>query len=65
VLGRHLSVPVVSIPQEEAFAHFGFLGMFAGIDAPASSALTQQWLGWKPKEIGLIADIGRPGYFPS
>lgn len=64
VLGRHLDVPVVSIPQEEAFAHFGFLGMFAGIDAPASSALTQQWLGWKPKEIGLIADIGQPGYFP-
>src|ERR1700679_958112 len=64
VLGRHLNVPVVSIPQEEAFAHFGFLGMFAGIDAPASSALTQRWLGWKPKEIGLIADIGRPGYFP-
>jgi nucleoside-diphosphate-sugar epimerase len=63
VFGRHLSVPVVSIPPEEAGAHFGWLGMFAAIDAPASSALTQQWLGWKPREIGLLADIGQPGYF--
>jgi len=63
VLGRHLNVPVVSITAEEAPAHFGWMGMFVGIDAPASSALTQKWLGWKPKEIGLIADIGQLGYF--
>jgi hypothetical protein len=25
--------------------------------------LTRQWLGWKPTEIGMIADISRPGYF--
>jgi hypothetical protein len=37
--------------------------MFAGLDMPASSALTQQRLGWKPTQIGLIADIGRPNYF--
>jgi hypothetical protein len=37
--------------------------MFAGMDGPASSALTRQWLGWKPTQIGLIADISRPGYF--
>jgi hypothetical protein len=37
--------------------------MFAGLDIPASGALTQKWLGWKPKEIGLIADIGKPNYF--
>jgi len=65
VFGKHLNVPVRSIPQEEAPAHFGWLAMFAMIDAPASSVLTQQRLGWKPKEIGLIADVGRPGYFPN
>jgi nucleoside-diphosphate-sugar epimerase len=65
VIGRHLKVPVVSITPEEAGAHFGWLGMFTGIDAPASSALTQQRLGWKPKEIGMLADIGQPGYFAS
>ena len=63
VLGRAAGVPAISIPAEKAGEHFGWLGMFAGIDAPASSALTQQRLGWKPKEIGLIADIGQPGYF--
>ena len=63
VFARHLNVPTRSIPLEDAGAHFGWLGMFAAIDAPASSALTQDWLGWKPKEIGLLEDIGRPGYF--
>jgi nucleoside-diphosphate-sugar epimerase len=63
VIGRALNVPVVSIKQEEAGDHYGPLAMFAGLDMPASSALTQKWLGWKPKEIGLIADIGQPGYF--
>jgi nucleoside-diphosphate-sugar epimerase len=63
VLGKQLNVPVVSIKLEDAAAHFGFVGMFAGLDMPASSAKTQAQLGWKPKEIGLIADISQPGYF--
>jgi nucleoside-diphosphate-sugar epimerase len=63
ILGRHLKLAVTSISPEEASAHFGMMAMFAGMDGAASSALTQQWLGWKPTEIGLIADIGRPGYF--
>jgi nucleoside-diphosphate-sugar epimerase len=63
VIGRALNVPVVSIKQEEAGDYYGPLAMFAGLDIPASSALTQKWLGWKPKEIGLIADISQPGYF--
>jgi nucleoside-diphosphate-sugar epimerase len=63
VLGRQLKLPAASIPQENAAEHFGMAAMFAGIDGPASSALTQAWLGWEPHEIGMIADIGRPGYF--
>ncbi len=43
--------------------YYGPLAMFAGLDMPASSALTQQRLGWTPTGIGLIADIGQPGYF--
>ena len=65
VIGRALNVPVVSIKQDEAGDYYGPLAMFAGLDMPASSALTQKWLGWTPKEIGLIADIGQPNYFPS
>ena len=63
VLGRALNVPVASIGKEEAGAHFGPLAMFAGLDMPASSEKTQAELGWKPTGIGLIADIGQPGYF--
>ena len=63
VVGRALDVPVISIKLEQAGDYYGPLAMFAGLDIPASSALTQKWLGWKPKEIGLIADIGQPNYF--
>jgi len=57
VIGRGLKVPVVSLSQEEAQAHFGWLAMFAGVDMPASGALTRQRLGWKPTGPGLIADL--------
>jgi len=63
VLGRALNAPVISVKQEDAGKYYGPLAMFAGLDIPASSALTQKWLGWKPTQIGLIADIGQPNYF--
>ncbi len=63
VIGRALNVPVVSIRKEEAADYYGPFAMFAGLDMPASSALTQQRLGWTPTGIGLIADISQPGYF--
>jgi nucleoside-diphosphate-sugar epimerase len=65
VIGRALNVSVVSIKKEEAGEYFGPLAMFAGLDMPASSALTQRRLGWKPTQIGLIADIDHPNYFAS
>ena len=63
VISRALNVPTISIKKEDASDYYGPLAMFAGQDMPASSALTQQRLGWTPTGIGLIADIGRPGYF--
>jgi nucleoside-diphosphate-sugar epimerase len=63
IVGRHLKLPVASIAPEKASDHFGMMAMFAGRNGAASSTLTQQWLGWKPAQIGLIADISRPGYF--
>jgi nucleoside-diphosphate-sugar epimerase len=65
IVSRHLKLPVASISPEEASAHFGMMAMFAGMDGAASSALTQRWLGWKPTQIGLIADISQPNYFGS
>ena len=62
-IGRGLKVPVVSKSPEEAAAHFGFLGMFVGRDLAGSSVQTQQRLGWRPSEPGLIADLDRVEYF--
>lgn len=61
-LGRGLKVPVISIKPEEAEAHFGWLARFAGHDMPASGALTQHKLNWKPTGPGLIADLDRMDY---
>jgi nucleoside-diphosphate-sugar epimerase len=61
VIGRGLNVPVVSLPPEQA-GHFGWLGPFAGLDFPASSALTREWLGWRPTGPGLIADLENMRY---
>jgi nucleoside-diphosphate-sugar epimerase len=62
VIGRGLKVPVVSLSPEEAPAHFGWLAMFAGHDVPASSAQTQERLGWHPSGPGLIADLEQMHY---
>ena len=62
-IGRGLNLPVVSKSPEEAAEHFGFLGFFFGLDAPASSALTQEQLGWEPKQPGLMADLDHGTYF--
>ena len=63
VIGRHLNIPVVSIAPEDAGKHFGWMGGFLAIDAPASSALTRDWLGWQPVQPGLLADLDLGHYF--
>ncbi len=63
VIGRHLNLPVVSIPPEDASEHFTWLAGFLALDAPASCALTRELLGWQPTHIGLIADLDEQHYF--
>ena len=63
VIGQRLSLPVVSTSAEEAAEHFRFLGHFLSVDIPASSALTQKWLGWRPTQPGLIPDLDHARYF--
>ena len=43
--------------------HFGWFAHFVGLDCPASSALTQEQLEWRPTQPSLIADIDQPSYF--
>ncbi|HXU99465.1 MAG TPA: SDR family oxidoreductase [Caulobacteraceae bacterium] len=63
VIGARLELPAVSLQAEEAAGHFGFMGLFFSLDCPASSALTREQLGWRPKHPGLLADLDRPAYF--
>lgn len=62
VIGRGLKVQVVSMSPEQAAGHFGWFAGFVGLDMPASSALTQQRLGWHPTGPGLIEDLERMDY---
>lgn len=62
VIGEGLKVPVVALPPEEAAAHFGWLGVFVGMDMLASSALTRARLGWHPTGPTLIADLQAMDY---
>ena len=63
VIGRHLDVPVVSVPAGEASGHFGFLAGFLAADNPVSSTLTRELLGWQPVHPGLIEDLDKGHYF--
>src|SRR5277367_6199691 len=62
VIGRGLKAPVISVSPEEAHAHFGWLAAFASRDLPASGALTQERLAWRPTGPGLIADLEQMRY---
>lgn len=61
-IGRRLQLPATSLPAERAGEHFGFLGAFVSLDAPASSTRTRELLGWEPTGPELIADIGAGAY---
>ena len=63
VIGRHLDVPAISIPPEQAGEHFTWLARFTGADSPASSALTRELLGWQPTQPGLLDDLEKGHYF--
>ena len=62
-IARRLQVPAASKSGEDARRHFEWFTHFAGLDSPASSALTQERLGWRPTQPGLLADLDGPAYF--
>jgi len=63
IMGRHLHLPVVSKSAAEATDHFGWMARFVGLDMPATSTLTQQWLNWHPSHKGLVPDLEQGHYF--
>jgi nucleoside-diphosphate-sugar epimerase len=58
-VGRRIGVPVKSIAPEQAAEYFGWLAPIAMGDRPASSARTQERLGWSPAGPDLISDLDR------
>ena len=61
-LAEGLGISAISVPQDNAVEHFGFMGMFVGMDMPASSAWTRKTLGWEPSGPSLISDLKRMDY---
>lgn len=61
-IGKGLNLPVRSVSQEEAMAHYGWLATVIGLDNRTSSEWTRQQLGWTPTEPGLLDDL-RANYF--
>jgi len=53
-IGARLGIPARSIDADAAADHFGWFAAMAANDMPASSAVTQQRVGWRPTELGLL-----------
>jgi nucleoside-diphosphate-sugar epimerase len=62
VVAAGLGLPLQSLSREEVPGHFGWLGMFAGMDLPASADWTRSALDWTPTGPDLIADLRRMNY---
>ena len=62
VIARHLGIPAVSVPADQAADHFkGF--PFITMDITMPNASTRELLGWEPTRPGLIADLDEGHYF--
>ena len=62
-IGGQLGLPTASVAPAQALEHFGFLGLFAGLDSPASAAITRDLLEWQPTGPSLLEDLGEDYYF--
>ena len=63
IIGRRLNLPVAGKTGKDAEDYFTWFSMFAGIDAPATAIKTQDALGWRTEQPGLLADIDQEAYF--
>jgi nucleoside-diphosphate-sugar epimerase len=59
-ISRQLNVPARSLPADE---FEGMLVRLLSTDMPASSAITQDLMGWKPNHPSLLEDIEQGHYF--
>ncbi|MFC1405471.1 MULTISPECIES: SDR family oxidoreductase [Streptacidiphilus] len=62
-IGRGLGLPAASIAPQDAAEHFGWISRFYALDVHATSARTQELLGWTPSGPSLIQDLDAGYYF--
>lgn len=56
-IGKRLQLPEKRLSLSEAAETMGFTAHLLAMDQPTSSEKTRRELGWKPSQIGLLADI--------
>jgi nucleoside-diphosphate-sugar epimerase len=61
-IGRSLGVPTQSVEADRAAEHFGWIGMFFGMDLPASSGITRRAFDWRPSHPTLLDDLNAGHY---
>jgi nucleoside-diphosphate-sugar epimerase len=63
-VARGLGLPTAALTPDVASTHFAspFLATAYAFDAPVSSALTRELLGWSPGHPGLLEDIEQGDY---
>lgn len=62
-IAEQLEIPLVSLNEQEATQHFGWLTHFAELDNLTSSEQTQKYLGWIPHHPTLLRDLKEGDYF--
>jgi nucleoside-diphosphate-sugar epimerase len=62
VVAAGLGLPAVSLPKDEAQAHFGWFAMFASVSIIASSRQTREALHWEPTGPRLLDDLKAMAY---
>jgi nucleoside-diphosphate-sugar epimerase len=63
-IGRAFDLPVAPVGSADVLDHFGWIGRFFAMDLSASSAATQQLLGWTPTGPTLLQDLDAGAYSP-
>lgn len=56
-IGQGLGLPTVSLPADQAAAHFGWMAAFVDKSMASASHKTRERLGWQPTGPGLLADL--------
>ncbi len=57
IVAAKLGLPLVSLEGEALARHLGWFAGFAGLDMPASSALTRDLIDWRPSGPALLDDL--------